>query len=106
VPPDFGWVKPLLALMAAALSLWSLVAKNERGSIDTADLHFRWNMMGIEYQALWADIYRDDATEKLSEIRKREAELSKSSTAFPDDESSMEKCQANVVMHHQPELPA
>ena len=106
VPSAYAWIKPTLALLAAALSFWSLVAKNERGSIDSADLHFRWNLLAIEYQALWADVFREDAADKLTELRKREAELSKSSTSFPDDQTLMAKCQDNVELHHRRELAA
>jgi hypothetical protein len=106
VPARLGWIKPSLALLAAALSFWSLVAKNERSAIDTADLHFRWNMLAIEHEGLWADIYSEHAADHLAELRRREAELSKSSTAFPDDQALMERCQDNVVMHHQSEAHA
>jgi hypothetical protein len=106
VPTTFAWIKPLLALFAAALSFWSLLAKNERGSIDAADLHFRWNVLALEYQSIWANVESETASARLAEIEKREAELSKSSVAFPEDESLMVKCQDNVVMHHQRELPA
>jgi hypothetical protein len=104
IPAPFGWVKPMLALLAAILSAWSLLAKNERNSIDSADLHFRWNMLAMDYQTVWADVYGDQVRDRLRELQEREALLSKSSTAFPDDEALMEKCQDNVVMHHRPEL--
>ena len=106
VPPSLGWIKPLFALCAAILSTWSFVAKNERGSIDSADLHFRWNMLAVDYAAIWTDVEDDRASAKLTELDKREAELSKSSVTFPDDESLMTKCQDYVVMHHQRELTA
>ena len=106
VPPNLEWVKPTLTLLAAILSAWSLVAKNERSSIDSADLHFRWNMLAIDFDGLWADSFGDGASVRLAELRKREAEISKSSTAFPDDGSLMERCQDNVLMHHRQELAA
>jgi hypothetical protein len=106
VPPSFGWVKPLLAFLAAGLSFWSLIAKNERGSIDAADLHFRWSLLAIDYQGIWANVSDDLAASKLYELEKREAELSKSSVSLPEDEALMVKCQDNVVMHHRHELVA
>ena len=106
VPPSLLWIKALLALLAAVLSFWSLLAKNERGSIDAADLHFRWNMLAMDYQTLWADVGSELASGKLSDLMKREAELSKSSVSFPDDATLMAKCQDNIVMHHQNELTA
>ena len=106
VPAAYAWVRPVLALAAAVLSLWSLVAKNERTSIDAADLHYRWNMLAIEYRRLWSDVYSSLAHETLAELEKREADISKSSTAFPNKREIMEKCQDHVVMHHRQELTA
>ena len=106
IPASYAWVKPVLTLMAAILSAWSLVAKNERGSIDCADLHFRWNTLAMDYEALWADVHSDDAAGQLAQLRRREAELSKSSTAMPDKVGLMLKCQENIVMHHQHQLTA
>ena len=89
VPSRYGWIKPMLALLAAGLSTWSLIAKNERGTIDSADLHFRWNMLAMEYRRIWADVDAESAPMKLHELEKREAELSKSSVTFPDDAELM-----------------
>jgi hypothetical protein len=105
VPASLGWVKPLLALLAAILSLWSLLARNERNSIDSADLQFRWNMLAVDYQRIWADVDSETARTRLQELQERDAVLSKSSTAFPDDETLMAKCQKYVEMHHRSEQP-
>jgi hypothetical protein len=106
VPAPLGWVKPLLVLLAAILSACSLAATNERNSIESADLHFRWNMLALDFQHLWADIYEDQARARLREVQERDAILSKSSTAFPDDETLMLKCQDHVEMNHRSELTA
>lgn len=103
VPARLAWVKPTLTLLAAILSAWSLLAKNEHNSMDSADLHFRWNMLSVDYQSLWADVYSERARPRLSEVQKQDALLSRSSTAFPFDEALMVKCQAEIVMHHCPE---
>jgi hypothetical protein len=104
VPAKYGWIKPTVALMAACLSGCSLLAKNERNSIDSADLHFRWNQLAIEYRRVWTDVSADDARTRLQELEREEATLSKSSTAFPEDLELMAICEDNVVMHHQNEL--
>ena len=106
IPQNLAWIKAGLAFFAAFLSFWSLVAKNEKASIDAADLHFRWNVLAMEYQALWSNVQDEGASTKLTALTQREAELSKSSVSFPDDESLMIKCQDNIVMHHQQELTA
>ncbi len=101
VPPHLGWIKPMLTLLAAGMSLWSLVAKNERNAMDAADLHFRWNTLAIGYEALWADMYIEDAPEKLAKLRKEEAVIPKSSTGMPLYGRLLAKVQDNVVLHHQ-----
>ena len=106
LPPTLSWIRALLAFSAAALSTWSFVAKNERGSIDSADLHFRWKMLALEYASIWGNVEDDLAFTRLVELEKREAELSKSSVSFPDDETLMTKCQDYVVMHYRSEQHA
>jgi hypothetical protein len=106
VPPNLGWIKPTLTLLAAGLSLWSLVAKNERSSIDCADLHLRWNTLALQYETLWADMYADDAAAKLMQLRTEEMAISKSSTALPSYTRLLEKVQQNVILHHQNQLAA
>jgi hypothetical protein len=83
---------------------WSLLAKNERNAIESTDLHFRWSMLAVDYQRIWADVFRVGARSQLAEAQEREALLSKSSTMLPDNEGLMGKCQDNVVMHHRSEL--
>jgi hypothetical protein len=104
LPPTLNWIKPVLTLLAAALSLWSLVAKNERGAMDCADLHFRWNTLALGYESLWSNVYADNALETLDTLRKEEALASKSSTAFPAYKKLLEEAQDNVVMHHQHQI--
>lgn len=75
VPPQLGWVKPLLTLLAAAVSLWSLVAKYERSATECADLHFRWNKVGMAYENLWGNMYADEASEILNQLRQEDASI-------------------------------
>jgi len=106
VPPNLNWIKPTLTLLAAGLSLWSLVAKNERSSIDCADLHLRWNTLALQYETLWSNMYADDAVTKLIQLRTEELTISKSSTSLPSYTRLMEKVQQNVVLQHQNQLAA
>lgn len=106
VPPAYAWIKPLLTVLAALTSLWSLVAKNERNAIDCADLHLRWNNLAAEYEAIWANVYADDAEARLAQVRKEESLLSKSSTSMPRYDRLLAKVQDNVMMHHRSEVTA
>ena len=100
VPPHLAWIKPLLTVLAAGSSLWSLVAKNERNAIDCADLHQRWNSLALEYEMLWSDVYAEQAADRLAQLRKEEGAVSKSSTPIPTYRRLLERAQDNVMMHH------
>lgn len=99
-PYGHEWPKPLLALITAAASLLSLVQHNQQRSMDCSDLHFRWNHLAADYQALWDDMYAEDAEFRLKDLTEKTAELSKSSTAFPYREKVMLKWQDHVQSHH------
>jgi hypothetical protein len=98
--PQWQWVKPVLAFLAAGASLYLLIQQNQKGSTDSADLHSRWATLANQYRALWDDMYSGDAVEKLRELEEKEIELSKSSTAFPNNERKMLKWQNHVQKHH------
>ena len=100
VPAGWGWIKPLLTLIAAGLSLWSLVARNERNATECADLHGRWYAIALRYEGLWSNVYAEDAGERLDRLLEDEMAVSKSSTAFPEDKKLLGAIQDNVVMHH------
>ena len=102
LPSGWAWLRPVLTALAAILSAVSLVAKNERSSIDCADLHSRWSNLAVDYEALWSDVYDESAQTQLMALKRREIEISKSSTSMPEDEELLIKCQDNIVMHHQP----
>jgi hypothetical protein len=93
-------LKPALAVITAGLSLWSLVQQNQKRTTDCADLHFRWSRLGDEYKSLWDDMYSQDALTKLRLLQEKEAELSRSSTGFPNKEQLMLKWERFVLEHH------
>ena len=99
-PPGFEWIKAALALLTAAVSFLSLVQQNQKSAMECSDLHFRWNRLASEYESLWDDMYADDAELKLKALGEKEAELSRSSTAFPYRERVMLKWQNHVEKHH------
>jgi hypothetical protein len=100
VPDSVAVMRPVLALAAAGLSLWSLVANNTRNATDCADLHFRWNILAMAYEDLWTNMYAPKAPEQLNALRQREAEIGKSSTAVPYKEHVMKKWSTWVIRHH------
>ena len=99
-PLGFEWIKVVLALLTAAVSFLSLVQQNQKSAMECSDLHFRWNRLASEYEALWDDMYADDAELKLKLSAEKTAELSRSGTAFPNRERLMLKWQDHVQRHH------
>lgn len=99
-PQGFEWIQAVLALLTAAASFLSLVEQNQKRAMECSDLHFRWNRLASEYEALWDDMYADDAELKLKLLTEKIAELSRSGTAFPYKERVMLKWQEYVQRHH------
>jgi hypothetical protein len=102
LPAKFAWLRPALPLFIAAVSIASLIEQNQKRATDAADLHFRWNRLAGQYEALWNDMYAEDAAEQLNALNERRSELSKSSLAFPKDEKRMLKWEDHVVQHRAP----
>jgi hypothetical protein len=100
LPQPFLWVRAVLAILAAAISLMSLVEANAQRSTDCADLHFRWARLANECQSLWGNVYAEDAEAKLAKIVEKGEEISKSSTAIPYKERVMLKWENHVLQHH------
>ena len=99
LPTGLTWVRPLLALLTAALSAYSLVAQNQKLAVDSVDLHARWNNLAREYENLWGETYGADAVERLQKLEERGVELSKSGASFRYDEKAMLKWQLHVEKH-------
>lgn len=100
LPANVAWIKPVLAFLTAALSLWSLVEQNQKNATDCADLHFRWNKIAGQYESLWDHMDADDAEMQLQAIRELSAEVSKAASAFPNETKLLRHWQEHVVRHH------
>jgi hypothetical protein len=99
LPHNLAWIRPALAAVTVALSLWSLVARNERNSIDCADLHMKWNAASKEFEDLWDDMYSDEAGQRLRSLEARATEYSRTGTSFPNKRKLMIKWEDHVVQH-------
>lgn len=95
-----------LTFLTAILSLWSVVAQNQKHVTDCADLHFRWLTLASRYEALWNDMYDPGAAATLRQLTQIAAEISTTSTAFPNDAKRMGKWQDLVEAHHHAALSA
>lgn len=94
------WVKGVLMLLTAGISFLMLLQQNQKRVTECADLHFRWSRLANQYKALWDDMYAPDAPERLHALEDKEAELSKSSMAIPNNERAMLKWQDYVTRQH------
>ena len=97
-----GWpqsARLTVAAITAGISAYSVVMGNQKLSVDAADLHFRWGKLADDYQRLWDEIDAPDAVARLDSLITREQEISKTSTAFPNDEHLMGKWETHVVAH-------
>ena len=106
LPPQWRWIRAALAALTAGVSLWSLVAQNDKAAIECADLHFRWNKLAGEYRALWDNMYAPSASKRLDDLFERSAELSKSGVRMRNDTALMNKWQDYVVRQHAAEIAA
>ncbi len=98
--PPMHFVAPILALVAAALSYYSLVAKNEKSAADCAELYEHWSELAREYEQLWDDMYADDAPLRLSGLEDRGRKLGAKGIPFPVDEAKLLKWEEYVVRQH------
>jgi len=92
-----GWPKIVQALITTGLSLTSLIMQNPKKTSECADLHFKWNRLAAEYQALWNNVYSDDAEAKFGSLVEKEAELSKASMVIPNKPKIVVKWEEHVL---------
>jgi len=100
LPVEYGWVKPVLTALAAALSGLSLVMQNQKKYADCADLHFKWNRLAEEYKALWNETYSEAAASTLAGLNGKAAELSKSGIWIGYKEKTLLKWENHVLQQH------
>ena len=100
LPPNWLWLRFVLPLLAAAVSLYSVVMQNQKFAVDASDLHARWNRLSKDYEAIWENIYADEAIDRLKELEERATELSKIGAAsFRYNKRAMLKWEKHVVEH-------
>ncbi len=93
--------RPVLALLAAALSAYSLVTDNQKLSADATNLHRHWNDQAKNYEALREDMYSDTAFVFLADLSKEDSRLSEMGIAFPEKKQALLRWQNFVESHHQ-----
>ena len=100
LPPQVAWVRTVLALATAGLSLLSLVANFTKSAADCSDLQFQWNKLAIDYESLWADMSSQKAQEQLASLSQRAAELSQRAGPLLYKEKLMLKWKRHTLTQH------
>ena len=98
--PDLRWLRPVLAVITAAISAYTVIAQNHDRATAAMDLHVRWNKLSKQYAELWENMYADTAVTQLRKLEETADELSKNGISFPNNEKDMLKWQQHVVQHH------
>jgi hypothetical protein len=106
IPARWSWIKPVLAVFTAAVSLLAVVTQNQKRSSECSDLHFKWNRLSTQYEALWNDMYSSEAQKKLESLIEKGAELSKSAAHLPYRKRLMERWEDHVIRQHAPDYTA
>jgi hypothetical protein len=99
LPEQYLWIRPALVFPTALLSAYSVVMQNQKFAVDSSDLHARWNRLAKEYEAVWENVYADDALERLNALEDRATDLSKAGAPFKYDKSRMLKWKEHVLAH-------
>jgi len=74
LPDRLVWIRETLAIVAAAISLHSVVMQNQKFAVDSSDLHARWGRLAHDYQGLWTTyIQRTPSKCWISFSRRRES---------------------------------
>ncbi len=100
LPPEYKWLRPVLAAATTAISAYSVVAQNYDRASAASDLHARWNRLSKEYASLWDRMDDPDALKELDRLEELATELSKAGIVFPNDKKEMLKWQQLVEQHH------
>jgi hypothetical protein len=89
------WVPPLLALMSAGLSFYSLVAKKERKGLDSSSLSLKYAQLGHKYDLLFRNP-AGAASTSLPPLEDKRLELSQAAHSLAIKPRLMEKSQDQV----------
>jgi hypothetical protein len=105
LPDHLLFLRPVLPLLAAALSLFSLVRQNQKLAFDATELHKKWNQLASDYRVLWDNVYIDDAQTVLAGLIQRGHDLSAPATTMPRNEKALSKWQDYVMSRYYQEQP-
>lgn len=101
LPPNRqGW-RFAFAVIVAGTSFLSVLQQYQKRSSDCLDLYYKWNNIATRFDALWNDMYADDASNKLEALKKDVAEVSKSSVPFGRHTRLMLKCQTEIEKRYE-----
>ncbi len=95
------WLPILLACITALLSAYSVARSLDGATRTMSKFQFSWSELASGYEALWNNIYTDDASARLERLIARERDLSsQASTEAPNDQKRMSYWQTQVFRQH------
>ncbi len=96
-----AWVPILLACLTALLSAYSVARGLDGATRTMSKFQFSWSELASGYEALWNNIYADEAGTRLELLVSRERDLSsQASTEAPNDQKRMAHWQTQVFRQH------
>lgn len=95
------WVPILLACITALLSAYSVARGLDGATRTMSKFQFSWSELASSYEALWNNVYADEAGARLELLIARERDLSsQASTEAPNDQKRLSYWQTQVFQQH------
>ena len=93
LPANLIWIRLALAVCATGASIYLALAQNDKKAFDAAGLRDRWSRLHLAFQAIWEDVYADDAELRLTELDPQRLEASNAGVALLNDRQALLKWQ-------------
>ena len=78
-----------VSLLATMVSVYGVVAQNCKLAVDSADLFTRWSTLAAEYEAIWENVWADDAAARLQIADEKARETGRSAIPLPVNQKAL-----------------
>jgi hypothetical protein len=92
---SFPWIPPALSILTAAVSAYSLVAKNERKGIDSTRLSLKYAQVANSFDELFGRMQTATSSE-LKEIENKKIELGEAGQSLAYVKRLMKRAEKDV----------
>jgi hypothetical protein len=95
------WFPTLLSVLVALITAYAVAVNLDTKIRTMAKLHYSWKQLLSDYEKLWNHHFEDEAETELSDLSRRELELSEfATTDAPNDPERMGRWQDQVLRLH------